>query len=166
VRFVFFALSHHGWLRTPLGNRTLPLKWRLPPPELETSFWLTLRSDLGPSHCRCADAVGRGVECNNGGPTTHAGGERYIELPAQPALCLEATVAEGELVDGVEGDDLWGVVHGCANGGGLWAGGGELGQEGGCVLAVVAEAAAVVQSVWRWYIGLVVYLVGRVEMWG
>jgi hypothetical protein len=24
----------------------------------------------------------------------------------------------------------------------------------------------VVQSVWRWYIGLVVYLVGRVEMWG
>lgn len=56
------------------------------------------------------------MEYNNGGPTTHAGGERYIELPAQPALCLEATVAEGELVDGVEGDDLWGVVHGQVEG--------------------------------------------------
>jgi hypothetical protein len=34
------------------------------------------------------------------------------------------------------------VVHGGAYGGDVWAGGGEFREEGGCVFAVVSEAAA------------------------
>jgi hypothetical protein len=50
--------------------------------------------------------------------------------------------AGGEGVDGVEGDDLGGVVHGGPDGGDVWAAGGEFGEEGGCVFAVIGEAAA------------------------
>lgn len=68
-------------------------------------------------------------------------GDDGVLVPGAREVGGEAAAGR-EAVFGIEGDDLGGVVHGCADGGYVGTCGGEFGEEGGGVFAVVGDATA------------------------
>jgi hypothetical protein len=66
----------------------------------------------------------------------------HAVLVGWPFEVIAEAAAGAEVIYGVPGDDLGAVVHGGADGGDVRAGGGEFREEGGGILAVIAEACA------------------------